>query len=421
MKKPLNSYKNQQGFTIMTVFVMLMIISILGIFAAKKLTTAVYESSAEATGKYLVWVRGATLNALSRHQDVFNLVDTSAAPAGMYPAAPAWATFAGDTATISITDLKTAGFLKSDFPDRPPLGHSVHIKFFRDPGACPGVECEVRAYVYTCWPITKARSPKTGDLVTCPPPSAAEFDNGLLGTAIRATEGYGGSNGIVGSKIHGSLFSFPTTDLDLPDSSPGHLIVSASLNSTMFNQFVRQGDTRHIYLNNNLSVAGQISTDKGLLINTNAVVGSLCDTEGLYGTSDRGSFVMCTGGQWFELTNHVLMGTQILANGASVVPPVCPSPTMESFAYATLAKADVTMTGTDVKITGDMAGTVTGTGSVSKEGSVSVSGSYSGQIKSTPDSSIRVTQGVDIVSNTVVITPADPGARALVMQGCRYM
>lgn len=416
-----NSYKNQQGFTIMTVLVMLMIISILGIFAAKKLTTAVYESSAEATGKYMLSVRGATINALSRHQDVFNLVDTSAAPAGMYPVAPPWATFAGATTTISVTDLKAAGFLKSDFPDRPPLGHSVHIKFFRDPAVCPGVECEVRAFVYTCWPITKGRSPKTGDLVTCPPASAAEFDNGLLSTAIRATEGYGGSNGVVASKIHGSLFSFPTTDLDIPNSSAGHLVVAASLNSTMFNQFVRQGDTRHIYLNNNLSVAGQISTDKGLLINTNAVIGSDCDTESLYGTSDRDSPVICTGGKWFELTNHVLMATQVLANGATITQPTCPGPTMQPFSYASLAKADVTMTGTDVNVRGDMAGTVTGSGTVSMVGNVSVSGSYTGQISSTPDSSIRVTQGVGIVGNILVITPVDPGARALVIQGCRYL
>lgn len=421
MKKPMNSYKNQQGFTIISILITLMIMSLLAVFAGIKLTTAVYESSAEATGKYLLMVRGATLDALSRHQDVFALVDTSAATPGMYPVAPSWATFGGPSATISVNDLKDAGFLKSDFPDRPPLGHSVHIKFFRDPAACPGVGCEVRAYVYTCWPITKQRSPPTGELTSCPAPSAAEYDIGLLSTAIRAADGFGGSNGIVASKIHGSLFSFPTADLDIPNSSAGHLVVSASLNSTMFNQFVRQGDTRHIFLNNNLSVAGQISTDKGLLINTNSVIGSDCDTESLYGTSDRDSPVICTGGKWFELTNHVLMATQVLANGATITQPTCPGPTMQPFSYASLAKVDVTMTGADVNVRGDMAGTVTGSGTVSKEGNVSVSGNYTGRIISAQDSSIRVTQGVGIVGNILVITPADPGSRALVIQGCRYL
>lgn len=420
MKKPMNSYKNQQGFTLITILVMLMVMSLLAVFAGQKLTTALYDSSAEATGKYLLMVRGATLEALSRHQDVFALVDTSAAPAGMYPTAPGWANFVGPTATISITDLKTAGFLKADFRDRPPLGHSVHVKFFRDMALCPGVGCEVRAYVYTCWPITKQRSPSDGDLVTCPAPSAAEYDIGLLGTAIRATDGFGGSNGIVASKINGSLFSFPTSDLDIPSSSGGHLVVSASLNSTMFNQFVRQGDTRHIYLNNNLSVAGQISTDKGLLINSDVVVGSDCDTESLYGTSNRDSYVMCTGGKWFELTNHVVMATQLLANGAAVTPPTCSSPTMQPFSYASLAAVDVTMTGTDVNVRGSMAGNVTGDGTVSQNGYVSVFGSYTGLISSLPDSSIRTTQGVGIVGNVLIITPADPGARALVIQGCRY-
>lgn len=420
MRQPA-SVKQQKGFSLISIMVGIMVLTILGIFAAQKLVQTVYESGAESTGKYLLIVRGATIDALSRHHDAFNLIDTSAAPPGTYPASPAWANFAGDTARITVADLKASGFLRSDFPDRPPMGRSVHIVFNRDSAACPGISCEVQAYVYTCWPITKARSPGAADITNCPAPSAAEYDTGLLAKAIRATDGFGGSNGIKADTVTGSLFKFPASLLGIPASSTGHLVVAASLNSTMYNQFVRQGDTRPIYLNNTLAVRGQISTDTGILFNTSVAVGTACDTENLIGTSDRNSMVACSGGRWFELDNHVLTGTEILANGQSVIPAVCPGPNMEVFATASIAKLDVTMTGTDVDIRGNMVGTIGGTGAVSQAGAVTVSGTYNGTVQSTPDSSIRTAQGVEIVGGIVVITPATAGARALVIKGCRYI
>ncbi|MNJ53226.1 hypothetical protein D3C77_486060 [compost metagenome] len=189
----------------------------------------------------------------------------------------------------------------------------------------------------------------------------------------------------------------------------------------MFSQFVRQGDTRHIYLKDSLSVSKQVSAGEGLLLPATAVIGQICNTEGLYSNSTRGSYAVCTGGRWFELNNHILMSTQSLANGATVTNPVCPGPNMQPFAYASLQRTDVTMTGADISITGVLAGGITGTGNVSSSGSVSVSGTFNGTTTSGPGSSIRVAQGVSIVAGKVVISPASANARALVMQGCRYL
>jgi hypothetical protein len=93
---------------------------------------------------------------------------------------------------------------------------------------------------------------------------------------------------------------------------------------------------------------------------------------------------------------------------------------MEPFSYASLVKLDATMTGTDINVRGNLAGSVAGTGYVNQSGAVNVTGSFNGTVTSMPDSSIRTAQGVSVDSGIVNITPADPNARALVIVGCRY-
>jgi len=413
--------KKQRGFAVVGFMVFIMMFTFFGIYQANQWRASVEDSAALSTGKYMLTVRGAVLDALSRHQDVFSLTDTTSAPAGTYPVAPAWATFTGDVATISVQDLKTSGFLNGDFPAAPPLGRSLQIRFIRTPGLCPGVGCAVEAYIFTCWPISKLTMKTAFDASTCPAsPGNLEFSQNLIGKVMEGAESYGGSNSIDPSRIRGSLFNKASVDLGIPANSPGHVAVVASLNSTMFNQFVRQGDTRHIYLNDDLTVAGRISTGTGLLITTKVVIGETCADEGMYATTSRQSWAMCSGGRWFELTNHVVMSTQYLANGAAVTEPACPGANMESFSYASIQRLDTTMTGSDVNVRGDLNGGVTGTGVVNQSGNVSVTGSFAGKVVSSPESSIRVAQRAEVVGGQVVITPASADSRAMVIQGCRY-
>lgn len=411
--------KQQRGWAIIGVMVAMMITGFLAVWASGKWSTQVYEAQAESTGRYMTRVRGAVLTALSKHLEAFTLVDTSGAPPGTYEPAPAWATFAGPSTTITVADLKASKFLEDGFPDTPPLGRSVHVSIQRS-GACPGTDCKVAAYVYTCWPVSKGRVSGVVDNTTCPAvPGNWQTDSSLVGAVILAANGYAGTNSLVPATMRGPLFSVPSTSLGIPATSAGHVAVLASLDDNLFPQFVRQGDTRHIYLNDNLSVAKQISTEEGLLINTAVAPGSACATSGLMGTSNKNTLVRCVGGQWFEMEGFTLTAAQSLAHGATVVNPTCPGSNMVPFSFASLQNADVTMSGSDIAITGIIAGGISGTGNVSASGSVSVSGSFNGTTTSTAASSIRVAQGVSIVGGRVVITPATPNARALVMQGCR--
>lgn len=419
--KHLRIGKDQRGYFLIQIGIGILILLILTALGAQKYAWTVKDAAAESTGRYLIVVRTAVAKALSTYDFAFSQVDTSSAPAGVYPVPPAWAVFTGAQKTVSVKDLKDAGLLANSFPDTPPAGRSAHVSILRS-GICPGDTCKLEAYVYTCWPISNLKPVGVVNITTCPAaPSGTEFDVNMVGAVISATEGYGGTNYFAPiATMRGALFSVPMTSLGLPASSPGHVAVLASLDDSMNSQFVRQGDTRHIYLKDNLTVSKQVSAEMGILLPTNSVVGGVCSGEGVYGTSTRNSPVLCTGGRWFELINHIVMSSQSLPNGATIVQPSCPGAKMQPFAYASLQSSDVTMTGADISITGVLGGGITGTGNVSSAGTVSVSGTFNGTTTSGPGSSIRVAQGVTIVGTTVVINPATANARALVTQGCRY-
>lgn len=413
--------RSQRGFGLISVLISIMLVTLMASVAAGRWKRDIEDLAAQSTGKYMLAVRSAVIVALQRHEAAFSLTDISNAPPGTYPVPPAWVAFTGDTTTISVPDLKSAGLLAADFPSTPPLGRSIHIKFFRNTADCPGFGCETKAFIYTCWPITGARPVGVVNTQTCTPaPAGMEYDGNLVGAVVKAAGSYGGSNGMLAGTVRGPLFNRPTTDMDIPATSAGHAVVIASLNDVDHHGYVRMGDIRPVHLNNTLSVVGQISTDTGLLLNTNLLPGSACTVEGQYATSNHSSPLLCTGGSWFEVTNHTVLGTQVLANGAAVAAPVCPGANMESFSYASLVQLDATMTGSNVNVRGNLAGNVVGNGYVNETGNVNVTGTFNGTVTSAPDSSIRTAQGVSVNAGVVSISPADANARALVIVGCRY-
>lgn len=419
LKRP-QMNKGQRGFVLIQVMIGILIMTFIASLGAQKYVSFVNDAAAESTGRYLISVRTAVIKALSTYDAAFTQVDTTAAPPGVYPTPPAWAVFSGGSTTISVKDLKTATLLADSFPDTPPVGRSVHVTIKRT-GVCPGDSCSLAAYVYTCWPMNSFKPTGVVNNATCPaPPAGSDFDINMVGAAFGATDGYGATNSMLAATMRGPLFNVTTASLGLPANSPGHVAVLATLNDSLFSQFVRQGDTRHIVLKDGLTVSKQVSAGEGLLLPTNSVVGQICATEGAYGTSTRGSFVICSGGRWFELNNHMLMSSEVMADGWSVIPPTC-ARNMQPFAYISLLATDVTMRGADIAIRGELSGGISGSGFVSNTGSVQVSGVFKGDSTSSLDSSIRVAQGASIVNSRVSITPATANARAMVLQGCRYL
>lgn len=383
----------------------------LGILASASLwhirTMAFQESMGRATAQYLLGVREGVVAALIRHEAAFTLTDVSTAPAGIYETPPSWAKFTGPSISISVKDLKDAKMLSDLFPDRPPLGGSVVIRFLREPGLCPGIGCQVEAFVYTCWPVNAQNQAVVTDITTCPEPKSAAYTVRAIGAALEEAHGLGGANVIDSTVATGTLFQKTAQELGIAANSRGHLVIAASLNTTPYGQFLRQGEIRPAYFNT------------GIVLNTKVVPGATCQPEGMFATTTLGVLAQCQGGKWFELASYVVTSVQSLADGAAVPPPVCPGTNTTAFTYASLEKVDVTMTGSDINVRGTQNGTVNGSGAVSQSGVVSVSGTYAGTLQSSPDSTIRVSQGVDVSSGSVVMTPANPNARALVVSGCR--
>lgn len=421
--------KSQSGIALTSVMIAIMISTLLAVYATIKVVAELNSATAEATGTYMMNVRGAVLRSLSEHSHVYQQIDISAAPAGTYPDAPSWASFTGPTHDINILDLKqryssdpdVPALLPDAFPDTPPMGRSVHVRFIRT-GTCPG-ECNVDAYVYTCWPIRSGRPAGEIDVTTCPaPPAGWEEDSALVGDVIMASEGYGGTNMLEPERIHGTLFNEASADLGLPADTPGIVAVLASLTNSMHNQYVRQGDNRHIFLNNNLTVDGYVQTNTGLVMNTDHAVGSACDFEDMYATSNRRSLVQCKGGYWYEMANHMITNQQEVANNANATAPVCPGPNLEPFYIATLSGHDSRMSGTsNISVQGTISGTTSISGSVNQTGSISGSGPISGSFTSNNSSFVRVTQRATINSAGRVTITGNPqaNARALVISGCR--
>lgn len=410
----------QRGFLLPSLLLVLVFLGVLGVIESRRQLWSTYDTLAVSTGAYMKTVRGAVIKGLGTYEAALGLADISKAPAGLYPTPPAWAVFTGEEQTVQVRDLKQSGLLPADFPERAPLGRSVYVKLIRPAGLCPGVGCEVRAFVVTCWPITTPLQRTAIDPTTCPAaPATLDYNERLIGGVLASTDGFGGTNVRDAKKLEGTLMNLPETALGIPAGSAGHVVVAASLNATSFDQYVRQGDTRSIFLNNTLDVAGALTTDTGLLLNTQIEGGQVCDREGMYTTSLVGNLAQCRGGQWFELTSYVVTSMQTLANGAPVPEPLCPGGNAAAFTYAALEKAEVTMTGSDVNIKGKQNGVIRGTGAVNQSGAVSVTGTYEGSLQSTSDSTVRVSQGVDVSSGTVVMTRANPNARAMVISGCR--
>src|SRR5690554_766168 len=103
--------KTQRGFALTSVMIAILISTLLAVYASIKVVDRLNSAAAEATGTYMMNVRGAVLKTLSEHAHAYQRVDISAAPAGTYPDAPSWASFTGATQDISVLDLKDADLL----------------------------------------------------------------------------------------------------------------------------------------------------------------------------------------------------------------------------------------------------------------------------------------------------------------------
>ncbi len=411
----------QHGFGLASVMVAIALSTLLAILASIELTRRLHDSAAEATAHYLLAARDALVAFQLRHEAWLQGVDIQAAPPGTYAPPPTlnWVSGAGGVQLMhgTMAVLKQQGLLTAGQPDFTPLGERAQWLLVRQ-GDCPGSDCNLQSYVYTCHPVSTQPSSRSAVSCLTPDGSRAEYNPALLGQVMLSTQGYAGHDALLEGQFTGPLFNankawFPLSNM------PGHAVVAATLGVTPFGQFVRMGDTRHVHLQDKLSVAGVVQTDAGLLLNTTVSPGAPCLTPRVFAASAANQLAVCSGGVWSVSSGASVQGVFTnLVDGAHVAPPVC-QPPATPFRYVSLSAHDVTVTGGNLDVHGDVGGSVGGSGSVNATGNVSLSGTFSGSFQSAASSTLRVTQSVSINTNhRIEITSAGPNARASVIQGC---
>ncbi|EMR4172318.1 prepilin-type N-terminal cleavage/methylation domain-containing protein, partial [Pseudomonas aeruginosa] len=259
----------QAGFTLVEITVALLLVMLLAVFAAKEGRRKADEGAAEATGRYLMQIRGAVVDLQLKHEAWLRGEDLTGLPAGSYPTPPtlAWASVGGaQVARGGLSDLTALGLLPATIPRYPSLGDVARFILVRQ-GACPGADCRTSAFVYACHPINAARSLRQNAGCTPPAANRSVFDQTLLSKVVLAAEGYGGHDARGSANVRGPLMNIPRAWFDF-GTQPGHAVIAASLDATPFGQFVRHGETRPVTLHNTLTVGETIQSNKGLLLNT---------------------------------------------------------------------------------------------------------------------------------------------------------
>jgi len=410
----------QRGFALTGLMVAIAIMTLLAVLGANQIRQQLDDHAAEATGRYLLRLRGALINLQLKHEAWLRATDTATALPGTYPDTPDWQWHTIADAQVirgDVQDLIAQHVLPADMPVFTPLGERAQFILVRQ-GTCPDNPCQIQAFAYTCHPISRQSSSRSGTSCSVPGGARAQVHPALLGKVMLSTEGYGGHDVTPDQQVRGKLFQARRAWFGLA-SPTGYAVVTASLDDTPLNQFVRHGDTRPVVLHNHLSVDGTIQTNTGLLFGETVSAGLPCLAEGMVGSTGT-ALAICLNGQWNVLGNHLVAGVfNHLTHDTYVPPPHCPVP-MQPWRHIAITATDVVVGNGDLNIRGTAGGGLRGSGAVNAAGQVAISGSFSGTFEADPASTVRVHQSVRLSStHRVIFEPRGARARATVIQGCK--
>lgn len=240
----------QGGVFLLELGLALMLTLIAATWAGARVMQAVRDGQAEATGIYLLAVKGAMDSAIAGNFHAYArglpLVNADGGSRFANAMAP------------TLAELRALGHLPASFPSVTPAGQSVLIQVRRDAAHCPGIGCRIDALVHTTTPFRA---------------SQGDIDYQAAALAVSAMQGWGGAAWFDDpSKIRGSAFS---QDNPVSSSSGGVVGAIAMLDTSMWNQFVRMGDDRDPSLQGNLSIQGSASA-KRVGVRETAVPNSSC-------------------------------------------------------------------------------------------------------------------------------------------------
>jgi prepilin-type N-terminal cleavage/methylation domain-containing protein len=233
------NYARQYGYTLIELAVALIIISVLSIYAAKKLIQDTDDASAAATGAYVVTAAaGLERYVIINYAELINR--TPVVKGVSNPLAP------------TMAELKTILRLPSNFPAFAPNQQQVQFDIDRSegclnasPSATPISSCVLLPSACLTAPL-KVRGIYRDDLVT---------------QAVMTMQGHGGRSRVEApATIRGASFSVRNPVNKTP---VGILCAANTVDAALYDQFLKFADARDPMFRGDVSIAGDLKVGKG--------------------------------------------------------------------------------------------------------------------------------------------------------------
>lgn len=218
----------QRGFTLVELIVALSIAAILGIYAQARIAKESEEQIARAAGTFIRQVAGAAeQHALSHFDELANGTDVTPTANDLAP---------------TVAELVAENLLPSGFPTTAgamPTRQNLRIDVIKT--SCPGAACNIITTVCTTTGVSLG---------------AATIRYDLAQVMVDQQDGTGGQS----SYTTPAAIRGPSLNMANPNGAvAGTVCGSATLNTAMFQQFVRVRDTRDPDLKGDLSAQGNLA------------------------------------------------------------------------------------------------------------------------------------------------------------------
>lgn len=288
----------QRGYLMFELALVLAVACLAAVWGADGWRRQVDAAAGNASGAWLLEIRGALAGMMARHRDDL----MQGRPALDAQGGPAYA----DAHAPRLDELIRHGHLPAGFPLVSSGGLRIAIRILRD-AACPGQGCRLDALAYSVAPAG-AWSAGAGSAY----PGTIGADPAAVAAILAATGGYGGHvDGQAPDFVRGPNFRFPNPLApDIPRLAVGTVAVWAGLDLAATWPYLRLRDHRNpdfqgdvaaagsIHAAGSMHAAGRLSTDGHLLIGARARVGDACAPDGLMARTDDGGPLSCVGGRW---------------------------------------------------------------------------------------------------------------------------
>lgn len=343
---PADRRQRQSGLTLIELAIAASVVTVLTVIAGARFIQQINDAAAMATGSYLLTIKSAMdAYLVANYERLSAPMGTVSVDDVALPLAP------------TLAEMRRAGLLQAGFPDRTPFGQRIAVRIERA-GQCPGLSCRLDALIHTTTPLQL--------------PGSIEPDIDLVAQVVMSSAGHGGASHIgAASTIRGATFAVANP----LGPVVGVLGTFASLDTTMFNQFVRLRDSRDPDLQGSLTTQGAMISHHSLTVQDDAgnaciraertgvlsirCAGQLNASTGLF-TADRGDVVAINPETGVFTSQRVRAAAGVVTNRAVLFDSSDAMPTLRVSAGQMLVVTDhglaVTVNGKDLIAHGNVSG-----------------------------------------------------------------